>query len=215
MVGVVKGRVSRQSRRERGRATRRRIVEAADQLIRERGYAGTTVADVAEAAGVAVQTVYFTFGTKSALVLAAFDRATLGGQDIPPQQQAWYLRARDEPDLAKSIQILVAQLRGVTATMMPVYRALLAATATDRDVAVALAERERYWIADSGVVVGWLADKRALRPGMDAVRGADIFRMLLGPASYAALVIDSGWTEDAWATWVARSLEEELFERAE
>jgi AcrR family transcriptional regulator len=44
-------------------ATESRIVAAARDLFVERGYAGTTLADVADAAEVAARTVYLRFGT--------------------------------------------------------------------------------------------------------------------------------------------------------
>ncbi len=47
------------TRRDRARATRLRITKAAYALFCERGYSGTTMIDIADAAGVAVQTVYF------------------------------------------------------------------------------------------------------------------------------------------------------------
>ena len=50
--------------------TRRSIVEAAAALFAERGYARTSVAAVAAAAGVAVNTVYTSIGNKSALIMA-------------------------------------------------------------------------------------------------------------------------------------------------
>jgi AcrR family transcriptional regulator len=50
--------------------TRRLIVEAAAALFAERGYARTSVAAVAAAAGVAVNTVYTSVGGKSALIMA-------------------------------------------------------------------------------------------------------------------------------------------------
>ena len=56
------------TRRERSRATHWRIVEAAHRLFTIQGYASTTMGQVAEAAGVAVQTVYFVFHTKAALL---------------------------------------------------------------------------------------------------------------------------------------------------
>jgi AcrR family transcriptional regulator len=43
-------------------------VKAAFALFCEHGYTGTTMAHIAEAAGVAVQTVYFTFHTKAAVL---------------------------------------------------------------------------------------------------------------------------------------------------
>ena len=58
----------RTSRRDRARATRLRILTSAQALFIERGYAATTMEDIAAAAGVAVQTVYYTFRTKALLL---------------------------------------------------------------------------------------------------------------------------------------------------
>ena len=46
------------------------IVDAVDTLVRERGWAATTMADVARTAGVSRQTVYNEFGTRQELVQA-------------------------------------------------------------------------------------------------------------------------------------------------
>jgi AcrR family transcriptional regulator len=53
--------------------TRREILRAARQLFTEHGFAGTSVQQIAEEAGVAVQTIYSSVGSKSALVLALGD----------------------------------------------------------------------------------------------------------------------------------------------
>jgi AcrR family transcriptional regulator len=57
-------------------ATRARIVEAAHGLIAERGYAGCSVALVADAAGVATGSVYRHFPDKGALFAEVFRTAT-------------------------------------------------------------------------------------------------------------------------------------------
>ena len=57
-VAEVKGRRAKAAR------TTARMVRAAHELFVERGYTGTRMVDVAERAGVAVQTVYFRFHTK-------------------------------------------------------------------------------------------------------------------------------------------------------
>src|SRR6187401_3225177 len=91
---------SRTSRRDRARATRLRIAKAAYTLFCERGYDGTTMADIADAAGVAVQTVYFTFHTKGELLSRAYDFAVLGeGEPVPPDKTAWYMRMTEETDI--------------------------------------------------------------------------------------------------------------------
>jgi len=66
------------TRAERALATRRRMVKAAYDQFCVQGYAGTTVASVAQAAEVAVPTIYYTFGTKAALLAEALGAAVLG-----------------------------------------------------------------------------------------------------------------------------------------
>ena len=51
-------------------SVRAAIVDAVDTLVRERGWAATTMADVARTAGVSRQTVYNEFGTRQELVRA-------------------------------------------------------------------------------------------------------------------------------------------------
>ena len=74
------------------------MVEAAYRLVTERGYAATTMADIALEAGVAVQTVYFTYHTKFALVRDAFDFAVVGSHGmIPPDSQPWFNASAPSP----------------------------------------------------------------------------------------------------------------------
>src|SRR5829696_5863307 len=55
-------------RERRAQLTREEILQAARRLFAERGYARTSVRDVAQAAGVSAQTVYDSIGSKQALV---------------------------------------------------------------------------------------------------------------------------------------------------
>lgn len=66
------------TRAEGALATRRRMVKAAYDQFCAQGYAGATVASIAQAAGVAVPTIYYTFGTKAALLAEALGAAVLG-----------------------------------------------------------------------------------------------------------------------------------------
>ncbi len=72
------GSVVKMTRRERAKATRRRIAEAALARFSGQGYAATTMDAIAGDAGVAVQTVYFTFHTKAELLIAALKIAAVG-----------------------------------------------------------------------------------------------------------------------------------------
>lgn len=61
----------RQERRKA--ATRAKILDAAEQLFGEQGYAETSIEQISELADVAVRTIYMHFPTKAAIMLAYFD----------------------------------------------------------------------------------------------------------------------------------------------
>ena len=60
-------------RAEQARATRRRIIDQAARLFTEQGYAATTLDQIAAAADVAVQTVYFHFRNKATVLKEVVD----------------------------------------------------------------------------------------------------------------------------------------------
>jgi AcrR family transcriptional regulator len=69
-------------RDERARESRRRVVEAAHDLLVEHGFAGMRLSEVAEAAGVSVETVYKQFRNKGGLLKAVYD-VRMAGDDEP------------------------------------------------------------------------------------------------------------------------------------
>src|SRR5690348_10687429 len=73
------------SRRKRqAEQTRAEVLVAAMELFNTRGWAETTLADVAAAAGVAVETIYKGFRSKKQLVRDAMDAAVVGDADPVP-----------------------------------------------------------------------------------------------------------------------------------
>ena len=78
------------SRAGRALATRRRMLATAQELFVQQGYAATTVEQIAADAGVAVQTVYYTFRTKG-LLLRELVEVTAAGQELPApvMERAW------------------------------------------------------------------------------------------------------------------------------
>ena len=63
--------------------TRNRLLQAAADEFPARGYAGTTVARLAAAAGVSVQTLYLAWGSKRALLRGYMENALAGGTGSP------------------------------------------------------------------------------------------------------------------------------------
>ena len=61
-------------RERKKRQTREAIAQAAFDLFVERGYASTTLAEIAEAAGVSTRTIFAYFPSKEAILFADFER---------------------------------------------------------------------------------------------------------------------------------------------
>src|SRR5690242_14235888 len=81
-------------RAEAARATRAAILESARRLFLAEGYAHVTVADIASASRVAVQTVYGSTGGKAAILQALLDPVV---EDPAAGQTLTAITATDDP----------------------------------------------------------------------------------------------------------------------
>src|SRR5260370_27684449 len=87
-------------RRERAEATRLAIAAAAGRLFAERGYAATSIEEIAAAAAVSRATVFSSVGGKPELLTAAYRLAVRGpaNANTPLGQQARSRRISAEAD---------------------------------------------------------------------------------------------------------------------
>lgn len=200
------------TRRERAQATRRRIIRAAYARFCEQGYAGTTMADVAADADVAVQTVYFTFHTKAELLAGAYEFAVLGEDDpTPPAMQPWYTAAAAEPDAHRALRILAPGVAGIVSRAAPLETVVRATAASDPEAAAVWDYHERLRADGYRGMVELLAAKAPLTGGLTLQRATDLFLLYLGPHPYRGLVVDHGWSDAAWLEWTTDALDRELF----
>jgi AcrR family transcriptional regulator len=199
-----------ETRRDRARRTRLRIVAAAHELFCERGYSGTRMADVAEAAGVAVQTVYFTFHTKAELLRACYEVAVLGADDpTPPQAQPWHRRLLDATDGSEAMAHFAAGNFAITARVAVLDDVIR--SVVQEPEATAVRERgELLRRAGYRTVVEHLESRFGLRSGLDVDRATDVMLMLGGAAPYRSLVVDYGWSEQRFVEWLTAALVREL-----
>src|SRR3974377_1254885 len=114
----------------RGAATKARIVEAATRLFIEHGYLDTTVAAIANEAGVALQTLYLRFGSKVAIRAPAPDVA-VGGDDapIPVLDRPWVAEMRAEPDGRRALRFVIDNGMQIIERVMPIIGGIQAAPA--------------------------------------------------------------------------------------
>lgn len=200
-------------RRQRALATRLRITKAAGALFCERGYTGTTMTDIADAAGVAVQTVYFVFHTKVDVLNSTYDLAVLGeGHAAPPQAQEWYRRAVSEPSVAAAVRSVVEGAGESVRRVAPLDLTIRTAASSDPDAARFLARNESMRVDGYREMIDFLRTKSPLRAGLSAERATDVLLLLVSPAAYRALVADRGWSHAEWVAWTADALTGQLFD---
>lgn len=202
----------RLSRRDRADATRLRIVKAAYDLFCERGYAGTTLADVAQRSGVAVATVRFVFHTKAELLSRAFDFAVMGEDGpLPPEEQEWYWRMSAEPDLVLALRHLVTGEGTINVRATPLNTIVRATAESDVDTARVWAFHERLRADAHRAILEILVAKSPLRDGLTPERATHLLLFYLGSDVYRPLVCDFGWTHEEWVDWAVATIALELF----
>ncbi len=202
-------------RREAGAAsredTRRRLVEAADELFRERGYVATTVAAIAQRAGVSVQTVYLACGSKRDLLRAA-GRAAAIESAFPTSSEQWQaiiaanVSAETGRDAtAPAYLTAVARLFTGVAERTALYRDIhRQAEALDPEIvrdAEAMQTERRKTMAR--VARGIPTEGRRRDLSGDEIH--DTLWALASPEMYD-LLAGAGHTPDTFERWLARTL---------
>jgi AcrR family transcriptional regulator len=202
----------RTRRAEKAQATHDRIVEAAARLFLERGYVQTTIDAIAEAADVAVETVYARFRNKTNLMIAVQDAAVTERGRVPLDQRPELAALAAEPDQRQQLKIAAALSRGMLERISPVYAALRDAAAADhglRDhLAADIARRRRFQRA----IAELISAHAPLRDGLTLDQTADTYSALANPDLYLLLTIHHRWTADRYQAWLADSLEHLLLE---
>lgn len=198
---------SRLARAERAGAMRRRIVEAAAPLFVELGYLETTMAGLARAAGVAVQTLYLSFGSKAAVLEAALAPAV---DEVGDQAEGWLRALRSEPDGVLALAGYVAATAVAVEREHPLAAVVRAASA-DPEPAELLHRTRAAGLALHTRAVDELADKPGFTTSMSLQRATDVLATLLAPETYGLLVVGQGWTTPDWAEWVTRHAAADLF----
>ncbi|MGI5131199.1 TetR/AcrR family transcriptional regulator [Pseudonocardia sp. CA-107938] len=206
-MGAVKRGVAGLSRKEKAQATRRRILDSALAAFTERGYSDTTVEAVARDAGVAVQTVYFTFRTKGDLLQATYEHVVLGPDALHPHQTEWWRTVERTDDVAVAVRALVEGTVELLERAAPLVWAVLG----DSTARAAYEHNERLRRDGNDHLVRVLAEKHPLRPGLAPSAARDILLVLTGPQLYSQLTRELHWSRSAVADWMTAAVLRELF----
>jgi len=196
-------------RREQAAQTRRDIIAAAGLRFRERGYAVTSMPEIAAEAGVAVETIYRTFGSKAALFREVVEAALAGGAsraDVPVEERPAIRQVIEEGDPRRRLELYAATQPGIHRRAGPLLRALRDARALDPELNALWQEMEEWRLRGQGRLAGLLAERGELRPGLSVDEARDIIWTLCSLAVHDLLVLERGWSYERYEDWLASSL---------
>jgi AcrR family transcriptional regulator len=203
------------TRADKARANRRRMRAAALTLFTDRGYAATSMQAIADEAGMAVQTLYFTFGSKSALLKEMLDVAVAGDEEPVPTLERPRVRAAiADPDPVLQLRELARLSREIYERVAPVLQVVASAASADSDLAELWETNNTQRAVVMGEFIGALAARSSLRDGVDTAMAIDIALALQSPEMYHYLTSRRGWSPSRWEQWTADALITQLLPTA-
>ena len=197
-MGVKSGHRTRQAEE-----TKRQVATAARRLFAKRGYLGTTVAAISEAADIPEQTIYSAFGGKARILeritaqwMADADTAALAEKSHQAAEPAERLRVlaainRRQLEAGWDVIVIYQEAARADAKMAQTMRGILASRE---------GEIRRLLLTVKG----------DLKPGVSVPRALDITLALMNLEMYCLLVTERGWTSARYESWLGDLLVAEL-----
>ncbi|MGW1728213.1 TetR/AcrR family transcriptional regulator [Streptomyces sp. NPDC002306] len=182
-------------------ATREAILSGAHALFLERGYAGVTVAEIAEAAKVAVPTVYSSVGNKPGILTALLEPA-LTDPAIASTLAA--VEAADDPRTV--IDLTAAGTRRTHERHWDlVYELFYRNPPGEPAVKAVLDKGADDYVQALTLVADRLVALDALRAEVDRADAIDLLWFHLGPHAWITLVGERSWPFARAQAWISRA----------
>ena len=201
----VKGRTyDNAARQTQSEETRQRILDAARELIVDRGYRAATVAAVARPAGVHVDTVYELVGRKPVVLRELIERALSGTDGTVSAEERDYVKAiLAEPDPVRKLTIYAGAVRRIQTRMAPLLLALRDASATEPDAKQVWREISDRRAANMRKLVADVEAAGGLRAGLSVDEAADVIWATNSSEVYVLLTVEREWSPDRYERWLA------------
>ena len=192
-------------RRERAQQNRGAVLAAARRLFLADGYAGTTLAAVAAAAGVSVETVYKSFGTKPGL-LRAVAEAALAGPDLVPTTDRSDAMAARESNPYTIVRNWARLASEVTPRLAPVILLIRSVAGSSAELADLLAQLDADRLDRMAHQARFLRDRGYLRVDVTEPEARDVMWAYTDPALYELLVLRQGWPLERFRDFLGQAL---------
>jgi AcrR family transcriptional regulator len=170
------------------------------------------MAAIAAEADVAVQSLYLRFGSKLAILKAAFDTAVVGDlEPVPLLQREWVRRLSEARDGPKAVRIFIREIAQLLARTYPIYAVVQ--RAADSEAGEFLAENKRQRYEGTHAIAEKLRRKPGFARGLSVATAGDLIYGLATEDFYGLLVVDRGWSPEQWERWCGEILVRILFPR--
>ncbi len=181
--------------------TRSVILKAARRLFAERGYQATPIRLLARQSGVAVQTIYSTFGSKVGVLQAMPDL-------LDEEAGVWeIIEELDQTEDPRAILALYARLRRQFRERCgDIIHILRTGAASEPELATTVAEgmrRRRFGLTNQ---VRRIGEMGMLKEGLSIERASDIAFAIASDDVADILVDQGGWTFDDFEAWLGDTL---------
>lgn len=210
MTDAVKSSAGKAARKAKAEATRLRILQAAHHMLLADGYDATTMTSVAAEAGVAVQTVYFTFRTKAQLLLEVLRFAAASGPDGLPSEWKWVSEAATASDPRRTLALCAEHGIDSLARTAVLNVAVRTAAMAESDVAIQwqrICDQRRTGVTH---ILTALAARHPLRPGLTIEQASDILSVMPNAETFLDLTEGCGWPIEQVKAWTYRLYCEQL-----
>lgn len=193
-------------RQNAARETRAAIIEAARALFLAQGYQVTTMSEIAERAGVHVDTIYAVVGRKPEMLRLLLE-AAISGTDaaVPAQARAYVQEMEAEPDPRRRLVRYAGAVREIMDRLAPLLLVVRAAAASDASLAAVWSEISERRAANMRTLIASLMTVTPLRDGLTLEQAADVVWATNSPEFYTLLVTERGWTPDMLETFLAET----------
>ena len=190
------------------RATRRRVLAAAQRLFAANGYTATTMADIADEAGVAMQSVYKAGTSKADLLQRVIEVVVAGDDDdVMMIDRPPITAIAAEPDARRQVEMMAELVASVRERSAPIQAAYRQAAAVDQTVAENLDAELRRRHETFTAVIGMIPEDRLRHSRAES---ADVAWALGSYELFLLLRTRRRWDADHYLQWLSRTLVEQL-----
>jgi AcrR family transcriptional regulator len=188
-------------REQRAQQTRDAVLEAASRLFTSRGWTATGVRDIAREAGVAAETVYAHYASKTALLRHVIDIAVVGDEEAVPLAQRPEFAALGAGSRSERIAAAARLITDVHVRTAGFAKVIREAAHTDEAMAEELAGTRQRQRSDVERALKLLIGRKPTVTELEGIVA------VVSVEVYLLLTEFSGWSPDQYQRWIAETLE--------